>query len=193
MYSPKSRYVVLVIAALLLLIVIALFIIAENYTAANHKASPAPTPTYTPVIPYEHTVPPRVKDIPTLIPEKGGGLDINSPVMQNSIEELQKLDPYLPFAEDITLSTGVRVSILIPEKNLQITPWTLTAGVYGINYDTSPGQADYVTTKESFKEAAKIIFAWIRSHNADPEKILFTWGTRAYIQDQAEAWLSSAN
>src|SRR6266568_146266 len=177
-HPPEEKHISRILVTTLLVIITAIVLIPLGYSAYLSKITPTPT------------APPSIRAVPTLPPQNGGGLDLNSPRIQNSIAELQKLYPYLPYYKDITLSTGVSVTINIPEKVLQLTPWTLDAEIYGINYETSPNQADYTLMKKSFLEAANIVFAWVKQHGADPKKIIYTWGTRAYIQQQAEQWLS---
>ncbi len=134
-------------------------------------------------------IPPVIKDAPSLPPEQGGGIDENSSLVQSSIVEIQKLNPHLPYTFNFISSTGVEVSILIPKQELQINRWTLTAQAFGINYNTSPDQPDYESMRKSFNEAAYLVFDWVKENNADPEKIIFVWGDKKFIQDQAIKWL----
>jgi Zn-dependent protease with chaperone function len=178
---PEEKHISHILATVLLVTIAAIILVPLGYNAYVSKITPTPK------------APPSIRAVPTLPPDQGGGLDLNSPLMQHSIAELQKLYPYLPYYKDITLSTGVSVTINMPKKELQMSAWTLDAEIYGINYETSPSQPDYTQMKKSFLEASDIVFAWVKQHGADPYKIFYTWGDRAYIQEQAEQWLSKAS
>jgi hypothetical protein len=125
--------------------------------------------------------PPKIQDIPLA---QTGGIDLNSSMVQASIQEIQKLYPSLSssYSQNTQLSTGYTVTILIPKKDLQSNAWTLSVEIYTIDYNITFEQSDYQFMKKSFLEAANILFNWIRSHNADPLKILFVWGNRAFVQ-----------
>lgn len=173
----------------LFFILIAIMIISStNKPSAPDETSPSPTiadigPT--------KIIPPVVKDAPTVAPTKGGGLDESSTIIHNSITEIQKIYPYLPYDTSFTSSTGVGVSILMPKQSLQTNRWTLKTQIFGINYNTSPSQADYEIMRKSFKEAAERVFAWVKQKDADPSRIIFIWGDKKFIQNQAEKWLRS--
>lgn len=159
-----------------------------SFTSNPSPSQPNPTPA-APTI-FINQKPLNIKNAPTLPPTQGGGTDINSPVVQSSISEIEKLNAALPFERDFTTSAGVAVSIVIPRQTLQTNSWTLKAQIFGINYNTSPEQEDYEVMSRSFVEAANVVFSWIKQNNVDPERIIFVWGDRKYIQDQAEKWLN---
>lgn len=152
------------------------------------KTSPLPTPVQTNV---HLAKPPSILSVPTVPYQQGGGVDKNSPLIQQSENEIKKLTPFLPYNKSFTLSTGIRVDIVIPQETLQQAPWTLTVNMEGIIYTVSPQNSTLYTKAEiSFKEAASHVFDWIRSHGADPNKIIFVWGNSATDQAQAEQWLN---
>lgn len=127
---------------------------------------------------------------PTLSTNEGLGTDTASESVQSSISEINSLEPFLPYKDQRRLSTGIPVTIFIPQRSDTDNPWTLSVGIYGINYQVNPNDSDYDLQKKSFLEAANIAFEWMESKKVDPEKLYITWGDRAYIQDQAERWLS---
>lgn len=130
--------------------------------------------------------------IPTLTPDKGQGIDLKSSVIQNSLKEIKKLSPgRLPYIKKLSLSTGQSVEVVIPPRNLEAYPWILTVQIFGLNYQTVAGEADYETMEKSFHEAARYVFNWMRDNGAEPTKILINWGDKAYIQETADQWLQS--
>lgn len=102
---------------------------------------------------------------------------------------LQAIGHNLPYTKDFQLSTDLTVSVVIPAKDLQYNPWSLTVQIFGIDYEVPAGDPEYQRMKTSFLEAANLVFEWIRSNGADPQKIIVSWGDKAFIQDQAEEWL----
>lgn len=190
MNPSKTRFIPFAIAAILFLILLAMviFLFVSNISPTDQEPNQSfISPTSAPD--NQQTHPPAVNDVPTLAPQQGGGIDLNSSVIQASSTEIKKITSYLPYEQDAVLSTGESVSILIPAADLQENTWTMNAQIFGINYNTSPDQPDYEVTKTSFKEAVGILFSWIRQQGANPDKIIFIWGDKKYIQDQAEAWL----
>lgn len=186
-----STKIIITIAAIILFIVfVGIIIISVNKPAQIVDTIPTPKPIITPIS-REKVLPPVIKTAPTLPVSQGGGLNPNSAIVKGSTAEIQKLSTHLPYSIDFSSSNGLGLSILIPRQSLQTNTWTLTAQIYGINYNTSPDQPDYENMKKSFKEAADRVFTWVRQNGADPNKIIFIWGDRRYIQDQAERWLKS--
>lgn len=143
--------------------------------------------------PFQNIKPLNIKNAPIIAPTAGGGTDINSPIVKESISEIDTLSNALPFERSFTTSQGIEVTILIPRQSLQTNTWTLKTQIFGINYNTSPDQEDYEVMRRSFIEAANIIFSWVKQNNADPEKVIYVWGDKKYIQDQAETWLTPSN
>ena len=175
----------LILAGVILTLILVFMVIFS--LSPNTEPIDTPTPTISP----KRVIPPVIKQAPTIPPAQGGGIDENSSFIQSSVSEIQKVYASLPYSRDFTSSSGVQVSILIPNQTLQTNKWTLKAQVFGINYNTSPDQQDYKSMQTSFIEAADQVFAWVRQNGADPEKIVFVWGDKKYIQDQAENWLKN--
>lgn len=154
---------------------------------------PVPKPSSSPSLPpsIEKISPPAMIDVPYKPSTSGGGVDINSQLVQDSAREINKIGLFIPYQKEIKLSTGVDVSILIPGKELQINAWTLTIQVFGIDYRVTENDKDYEQMRKSFLEASKEVFSWMRSLGIAPEKIIISWGDRAFIQESAEKWLKS--
>ena len=183
----------LLFLATVILAVIILFTLFSIFSALKPSEIPSNvTPTAYPQASVKRQTkiaPQNIQSLPTFSPAKGQGVDVTALSVQASIEEINKLDPYLPFTQDVQLANGQTVSISIPPKNLQNNPWTLTVQIFGIDYNTTPDQPDYQLSKQSFLQAADTVFQWLQSHNANPAKIYISWGDKAYIQTQAESWL----
>ena len=191
----RFTYIAIVIVAFLVLLFLIVLLFMKSKGARNTlppvTSISAPTPNIVPSkTPIRLIKPYTLQDVPTIPLSQGGGLDLTSPIAKASIQSVAGLIQYLPYQKDFTSSSGVSISILIPSQDLQSNTWTLTAQVSGINYETSVGDSDYPSMKESFQEAASDIFSWVSSHNVNPQRIIFSWGDKAYIQQQAERWLS---
>lgn len=191
MIEEKRYKIILSVLLVLIIILGALYtaLLSQKKSGKQEEGKiPAPTRSFIPQkIILERTIDPN--RLPTLSPDAGGGVDIDSPLVASSAAEIQKLAQDLPYSQDYTLSSGVDVSVLIPGIENQSTSWTLGVDIFGINYNTSRGQEDYEIMRVSFREAVSNIFSWIRSKQADPTKIIFTWGDREYIRRTAEEWL----
>lgn len=152
--------------------------------------APLPFPTQIPIEEVLRKVnTPSLETIPTNDPDKGGGIDLENALVRKSLAAINKLSPHIPYQKDITLSTGLPVTILIPEKNLQSNEWTLTVQIFGIDYEVTKASSNYETMKSSFQEAASMVFAWMESNGVNPNDVLIQWGDRAFIQEAAEEFL----
>lgn len=191
MQDSITKYIPFLIAIVLFLVVVGIIISLFLFnSSAPTKTTSSPAPSGTKIAPTSAAKnAPLVTTIPTVPEDQGGGIDTNSAPVQDSTTEIEKLTSALPYTQDVTLSTEENVSILINGEDLQNNEWTLKVEINGINYNTSPDQPDYDTEKQSFIEAANLVFDWIRQQGADPDKIIFIWGDKKYIQDQAVAWL----
>lgn len=153
-----------------------------------------PTPTSIPPpvtrIPVVSVIPPSTNNLPTYAPEKGRGVDLEAPLIKNSTREIQKLYRFLPLNQEVRLSTGLTVSIVIPAKDLQSNPWTLTVQIFGIDYEIPQSDSSYPLMKNSFQEATRVVFNWIKNNNANPQSIIISWGDKQFIQDRAEEWVN---
>jgi hypothetical protein len=181
------KKLILIIGTILIVCLLFLFMLFLSNTkqpppVAQTRVTPSPT--------HIQIVPKTIDTAPTLAPQKGLGLDLDSQPIKDSKIEIQKAYPYLPFTKTVTLSTGVPVTIDIPQKEFQFTPWVLAVNVRGINFNTSSDQEDYALMRDSFKEVAGVVFVFLEQNTIDPKKIYFSWGDRAFMQDNAERWLS---
>lgn len=127
--------------------------------------------------------------VPTLPAQEGGGVDTNSRVVIDSENEIKKIYPLLPYTKNYTLSTSARVSVVVPQKNPQDSPWALLVEIFGLDYQLRPGDENYQIMKSSFKEAANDVLSWLIEKGVNPNKVFIVWGDRAFIQNTATAWL----
>src|SRR5262249_15067583 len=132
----------------------------------------------------------NIKYVPTLAPTQGAGLNLQSPQVIASMDEIVKLYPYLPYQKDLTTKNSVQVSIIIPSKEGQDNNHTLLINVEGIVFQAPDTSPQYPVMKAAFIEVANDTLSWIKSKGADPSKILIKWGDRKFIQDRAAQWLS---
>lgn len=125
---------------------------------------------------------------PTLPPARGAGIDIESPVVQNSKKEIEKLYPVLPFVKTITVN-GQDVTIRIPEESLQDYKWSLIVYLPDLDFQAPTELPNYSQARTTFKAAAGEVYKWIREQGADPKKIIIVWGDTQFSQERAKEWL----
>lgn len=189
MQTGKQKLIIAFIFIIFLFIALVVFLSFKNAVLKEQPVSPTISPFpggQAPIIsPYFK----QTDQIPTLSPQRGGGVDTSSQVVLVSIREINKLSSFIPYVSDVTLSTGIPVSIVIPGEDLQTNPWELAVYINNIDYNVSSGDPDYALMRQSFIEASDIVLSKIKENGADPGKIYITWGDKAYIRNQAEEWL----
>lgn len=173
MKAPTNKlvfYLIIIFSSFLLLLIMLLNLLSKK----------PQTPTF---------ISPSTNNLPTYVPEQGRGVNLKAPLIKNSTREIEKLYRYLPLNQEVKLSTGLTVSIVIPAKSLQSNPWTLTVQIFGIDYEVPQSDPNYLLMKNSFQEATNIVFNWMKKNNANLQNIIINWGDRKFIQDRAEEWL----
>lgn len=174
--------------------VIFLSVLFFSSPTSTPQNSPLPTsaqPSRYPIVSIRpEYFPPKQADLPYIPQERGGGIDVRSTAVRASTAEIRKLLPELPYQQTKTLTTGQEVEILIPAQNLQYNAWTLSVQIFNLDYQIPETDPDYNLVKASFIEAANLVFDWMVSQGADPDKMIIVWGDRAFIQERAELWLS---
>lgn len=151
-------------------IILYIFFIGSHHSIKNPSIQPVETVTSFPSQGTNNINPPSFKSIPTTPPSQGGGISENSPILLASKAEIQKIYLYLPYKIDYQLSTGISVSVIIPGRDLQLNPWSLTVQIENINYNTSSTQPDYEQMKASFIQAAGNVFGWIEQRELIQKK-----------------------
>lgn len=191
MKLPKI-YVITLIIGFVISILLVLIAIATSFSSPEQppvtSLSPTPVPNRTTP---QNVKPQSLQTIPTLSEEQGGGVNLQSPEVVRSLAAINTLSPFMPFKKEITASTGLPITILVPGINLQSNPWTLTVLIEGIDYNVGPTESNYTFMKSSFREAAAIVFAWMQEHGVNPNNVLIQWGDRAFVQESAENFLKN--
>ena len=193
MPTNKLVFYLIIVFSFILLLLITLFNLLSKKPTTTSLISPTFLPTPTSILPSVTKVsiiPPSTNNLPTYAPEKGRGVDLKAPLIKNSTREIEKLYRFLPLNQEVRLSTGLTVSIVIPAQNLQNNPWTLTVQIFGIDYEVPQSDPSYLLMKNSFQEAAKVVFNWIKNNNVNLQNVIISWGDRQFIQDRAEEWLN---
>ncbi|PIZ62583.1 hypothetical protein COY16_03855 [Candidatus Roizmanbacteria bacterium CG_4_10_14_0_2_um_filter_39_13] len=183
-----KKMVMIALVVLLLLIMIGLYFVQKNpSTNPSSRVSPTPDLLGFSDIPKALTI----DQIPRLNEDTGGGLDINSPEIQNSIVQVNNLKAHMPFQSIFTTSQGIEIEIFIPPADLQENDWTMTAHIFGIDYQVPKDSKDYQKMRLSFLEGAREVTDFVKEHGGEPQKLIIKWGDRYFIQDRAQEWLNS--
>ena len=201
MQPPPNKTFLAIISLIVIVIALAglyiIFTTQSSRTSTNEALSPTSfvNPVTTnqarPMTGVSITlVPKAIKEIPTLPFAQGGGIDVQSENVQASIAEIAKLELFLPYTQTVTTNTNINIDLLIAKRELQPNRWTLLVQMDGIDFQAAPNSADYTLMKNAFREGVNTTFAWLRSHNVDPAKIIFAWSDRKLNQDRALEWLS---
>lgn len=181
-------FILVTFSAILLIIVLFFaFSLTQNNNAPQEPG--LIVPTQVPLVPVRlDTIPQSTKVIPTTGPSQ---IDLSAAATQTSIQEISKLNNALPYATSFTSSVGIPIEIFIPGKNQQGRTWTLQVQTLGVNFQADPQTPKYALMRQSFREAAKMVFSFLESRNVSPSNIFITWGDRTYEQDTAEKWLQN--
>lgn len=193
--NKKTLYIVIGAAGFLLLfLAFAVFILSRRSAGTDGtQATITPAPSLTPV--REVTIIPSVVPksalrVPTYAPAEGRGVDLESPTVQASMTEIQKLVPQLPLEKPLPAVEGPYPVILnISAPSIVYPEWILNVYFDGINFLEPENSPYYAQTKAAFKQAANETYLWIQQQGADPTKIIILWGDTDATQAIAEEWL----
>jgi len=179
------------VGIVLLLVAISLSIL---FALTLLKSSKQPTPIQIVVTPSQKNreIDPSFKRdvfIPTYTPEKGSGVDLESPLVADSVREIQKLYPFLPYEKTIETSLNQKVIMVIPDFTSQPNRWTLQVDIFGLDYQLNKEDSEYTMNKDVFITAVSSLYSWIQEKGADPNKIMIIWGDEEYIQNKSQEWL----
>lgn len=193
MIFKKSQLYILIGFTLLIVLFTAIAVM-QGENSGTQSPSPSPKassrqPVFDKFTPLQ-TKPILIDEVPFKPESEGGGVNIESVLVRESEAEITKILPSLPYQNSLVNSAGQSVSIFIPPPQYQTTPWVLDVEIYGIDYQVNETDSNYNVERDSFQNAASGVFEWIKSRGADPEKIIISWGDRAYIRDQTQKWLS---
>lgn len=107
---------------------------------------------------------------------------------QQSTEQIQKLENFLPYKEQFATTGDIPLEIYIPNSANRDSFEILDINVFGLNYNVTEEEPEYNNMKAAFLEAQNKVFSWISSQGADPAKILISWGDRKFIRDKVKEW-----
>lgn len=126
---------------------------------------------------------------PTIVTTQGAGVNIESPEVQSSIDELSVLTAALPYQKSLTVN-GTDLEITIPQIDSQAHSWILIVYIDPIDFQAPIGTSEYTTNKDLFLQAAVHINDWMKGKGINPTKVIIKWGDRAFMQTRAEEWLA---
>ena len=181
----KKEYIFLILVTSLAIIV---FLTIVLWPRKTNQPPITIQPSASPIRPFSEFQPIKMDTVP--FTADGSKTDLNSETIKNSQAEINKLESGLPFQKDIVTASGKSLSILVPSQKNQYNPWTLSVNISGVNYQIGQTDPQYTLRRQDFLEATEVVFTWMKSLKADPNKIIITWGDKEYIQNKAEEWLS---
>lgn len=193
--TPLSKYRFAIIIIVIIFVIIILVILNN---AVRNRLNNTPDPEGSPDItgslnPTITRVPlnklKTANEVPTLVPERGQGIDIHSPQVQSSKTSIEKLSSNLPYSKTFTSAQGVPVEILIPPMNLQENNWTLTIHIFGPDYQMPESDPEYEEMKNAFLDGATDVMQFIKSNDINSDDIIVQWGDRIFIQERSTQWL----
>lgn len=121
---------------------------------------------------------------------KEGDVDADTGVAKAAREAIEKLKPFLPYRESVTVPTGGTITyvMFLPKE----------AGDYFVTVELAPNIFQYTRAELpkhvlEFREVAKAIYEWVESKGVKKESLLIRWGSEAYQQDEGEQWLKVSN
>lgn len=164
------KYQIILLGILLILVVIVMIFSFLQPTKNNQQLTTTPALSNLPNV--DQQVPPQQAQSES----------------HQSTEEIQKIESFLPFNEQLTTTGQIPLEIYIPNSTNRDNFEILDVNVFGINYNVTKEESDYNNMKAAFLEAQNKVFTWISSHNADPTKILINWGDKKFIRDKVREW-----
>ncbi len=186
--NKKYILITLLLGTLLLLIFLTIFFLSRVVQPTTpHDIHPTPTLIQTISITGK---PDSTLEVPTNSPEEGGGVDLEADRTQQSIQEIEKIRPYLPYYETLSLSTGIDVDVSIPNNLVDARPWILTVYINGIDFQIPENLPAYDLYRTSFREAAGKTLTFLQENGVNTSLVFINWGNESYVQERAEQWLT---
>lgn len=194
--TPISKYKFAIIIVVISFVILILLLVTNAIRNRLNNTDPqqvetditlSPNPTITRV-PLNRLK--TANDVPTLSPNRGEGIDIDSPQVKTSMSSIEKLSSALPFNRTFTTSQGITVEILIPPLSLLENSWTLTVHIFGPEYQIPTSDPAYTENKNAFLDGAAEVIRFIESNDVTTDDIIVQWGDRAFIQERSAQWLS---
>ena len=121
-------------------------------------------------------------------PVTDGKFDENAQISQSSKSELVKAKEKLPYRTIVESSTGNRITLTLYQ--LPGDEFTLYAEMAPIEFQSTYEDPQLPKNILDFRETATVIYNWLKENNVDSSKIFISWGSKAYVQKNAAAWLN---
>lgn len=121
-------------------------------------------------------------------PVTNGKFDTQAPISQKSKASLDKLKNNLPYRSTVNLTTGRTVAFVISAKPADL--YALYIEIPDLNFRSDYADTNLPKNVDEFRETASSILAWIKNQEVSPNNIFISWGSKAYIQQNAEKWLN---
>lgn len=179
---------ILAILILVLLFVIAIYLVVSR-TGNNTDLSATPTPSPADRVSAILVESKNLDDVPTLAPSQGGGLDTSSQILRDSALNIAEITGNLPYKKTFTSTNGIPMEIIISSPEYQDNKWTLLVNIFGVDYQVPTDSPEYSRMQLAFREAAADVYLFVKKNGGDPEKIVFKWGDREFIENRTREWL----
>jgi len=123
-------------------------------------------------------------------PVKEGKFDNQAPISKQSKGSIDKLKSKLPYRKIVETSTGQKIIFVIIASRIDL--YTLTIEVVGIDFQSTYDDPNLAKNVLTFRETAQTIFDWMEDQGVKSNEVFITWGSRAFQQQSAEAWLNES-
>lgn len=198
--DPNRRITVIIglaIVGLLVVIIIYMIVLRATPTESPENATITPTISQQELDEksqeYQQSIqkqpPIQAKNLPTIPPTQGGGIDINANATIASATEISKLVSQLPRTESYQAVAGGTYTVTIPRPTQYNNTWSLFIDVSPIDFMVPLNDPDYSVQKAAFLQGADLALNWMRGQGADTSKIAIVWGPKKFMQDRAVEWL----
>ncbi|MEI6532667.1 MAG: hypothetical protein WCO06_02395 [Candidatus Roizmanbacteria bacterium] len=157
--------------------------ISENPTPIISQSARSNSSNNTPPVAHLDTTPIPLR--PTI--NFADKFDPSSQLIVESKNSIRKLP--IPYTKEFVASNKITTEIVVPDH--QTNDWSLQIYINYINFSSQPGDTDYESHRQAFKETAKELFRWMNSYGVSPSDIYIEWGTRKIERDTAQKWLTN--
>ncbi len=120
-------------------------------------------------------------------PVIAGKFDTQAQISQKSKTAINNLKSHLPYRTEITTTTGSKIIFALysqPEN-----PYALYVETLNINFLLPSSDPNYPQTVQDFRDTATAVFTFMKQYSVNPADVFISWGSKKYIQDNAQLWL----